>query len=497
MINGVVLTSSSLLMRGLGLIFNIYVSNQVGSEAIGVFSLVMSVYLFAITFANSGIGLACTCLVSEEFAKSNYEDGFKAVRTCLFFSVLLGFLSLLLIFITAPIISKTWLNGMISPKPLYIIGFGLPLIAVSSVINGYFCAIGKSFKNAISQVVELSAKMIITIFLLKLFHSSDIEVICSVLLLGDVISEVFSFTLNLILYFNSRNMYRSVCYRQKNFSMKRRIFNIAFPVAITSYIRSGLSSLKQFLIPSRLVLSGLSYSMAVSSYGLIQGIVMPILMFASVLLSSFSNLLIPEFSRLLAGGNPKRMKTVCEKIFQITFVFSIGIGYIFFFFSNEISLLVYQNIECGKWIKFLAPLVLFIYVDMVFDSILKGVNEQFGVMCCNILDLVLTIGFIYFLVPILGIEGYVFSICFSEILNFTISNIQLKRKIDYKIDWKMCVIFPLIIGFIGYGIITLVSSLFKDMTFAISSCIKIALFVFFYLLVYFVYYIFSNKKLTF
>ena len=61
-INGIILTSSSLLIRGAGLIFNIYVANKVGQEAIGIFSLVMSVYSFAITFATSGVSLACTCI---------------------------------------------------------------------------------------------------------------------------------------------------------------------------------------------------------------------------------------------------------------------------------------------------------------------------------------------------------------------------------------------------------------------------------------------------
>ena len=67
------MTITSCIMRGAGLIFNIYVANKVGQEAIGVFSLVMSVYTFAITFATSGLGLACTCIVSEEFEKKKFH----------------------------------------------------------------------------------------------------------------------------------------------------------------------------------------------------------------------------------------------------------------------------------------------------------------------------------------------------------------------------------------------------------------------------------------
>jgi len=81
-INGIVLTSSSLLIRGVGLVFSIYVANKVGQETIGIFSLVMSIYNFAITFATSGISLACTYIVSEEFAKKNFEKGVKYLGSC-------------------------------------------------------------------------------------------------------------------------------------------------------------------------------------------------------------------------------------------------------------------------------------------------------------------------------------------------------------------------------------------------------------------------------
>lgn len=104
-INGIILTSTSLLLRGIGLIFNIYVANHVGSETLGIFSLIMSIYMFAITVATSGIGTACTCLVSEEFEKSNYVNGLKVVKTCIIFALILGILASILIIVFAPFVS--------------------------------------------------------------------------------------------------------------------------------------------------------------------------------------------------------------------------------------------------------------------------------------------------------------------------------------------------------------------------------------------------------
>ena len=266
-INGIILTITALVMRGIGLVFNIYVANKVGAEAIGIFSLIMSVYNFAITVATSGIGIACTCIVSEEFAKGNYTNGIKAVKTSITFAILLGIIASIIVILFAPIISDTWLKNMVSEIPLYFISVGLPLIAVSSVINGYFSSVEKPYKSAISQILETSVKIIATISLLYFNSSKDIETICIFLILADVISEVFSFSLNIIFYLIDRRKYISK--RSLHVQMKKKIFTIAFPISITSCIRSGLSSLKQFLIPIRLELSGISYSLAVSKYGLI------------------------------------------------------------------------------------------------------------------------------------------------------------------------------------------------------------------------------------
>lgn len=459
-------------MRGAGLIFNIYVANQVGVQAIGVFSLVMSVYNFAITFSTSGIGLSCTCIVSEEFAKNNFSNGFKAVKTCMLFSLILGISGCLLLILFAPIISTIWLKNSISNLPIYAISIGLPFISISSVINGYFNSIGKSYQNAISQCFEFFIKIVATIVLLSFTINKGIDIICSALIFADVISELFSFTLNLIFYTIDKRKF--INNRSYTPDMSKRIFKISFPVAITSYIRSGLSSLKQFLIPARLQVSGLNYSLAVSKYGLINGMVMPILLFASFFINSFSSLLIPEYSRLQAGKNFNRMKTVSNKIFEFTFMFSFLVSGVFLFFANEISLVVYQNLETAKYIRILAPLVVFMYIDTIIDGILKGINSQFGVMCINIFDLIITILIIYFTVPVLGINGYILSIFISEIFNFISSYLLLRKKIDCKLNFLNLCLKPFIIVIISYFLSLIININFNN--FVLYVIFKIAIF---------------------
>ena len=51
--NGIILTATSLLMRSISMFFGIYISKKIGTETVGVFGLIMSVYMFFITLATS------------------------------------------------------------------------------------------------------------------------------------------------------------------------------------------------------------------------------------------------------------------------------------------------------------------------------------------------------------------------------------------------------------------------------------------------------------
>lgn len=411
------------------MLFGLYVSNKIGAEAVGMFNLVMSIYSFAITLATSGLSLACTCIVSEQFAKNNFIDGLKAVKSCLLFSLLLGLSSGFIVVIFSNIISNNLLNSRISSIPFFLISLGLPFIAISSVINGYFSAVRKGYKIAISQIIELTIKIIISILLLNFYPCKTIEEVCIYLVLADVISEICSCCLLTVLYTIDKKKYSKRSITQITF--KKKIFKITLPVSLTSYIRSGLSTIKQWIIPNRLVLFGIPYNIALAEYGKINGMTMSVLLFPNVLIASFSNLLIPEFSSLQAKNYKKRILEICKKIFFTVSIFSISISLIFFFFANEISLAIFQNLECAKYIKLLSPLILFIYLDNIIDNILKGLNKQFNVMICNILDLILTITILYFLLPALGLTGYILSIIISEIFNFCISFFQLYRTLQF------------------------------------------------------------------
>ena len=422
--------------------FNVYISNKIGTEALGIYSLLMSVYMFAITLANSGINLATTRIISEQDAFGLDAGIKKAMKKCLKYSLTMGFLACFILFTFSPIITTSFLHNKISDIPLKILALSLPFLSLSSCMNGYFSALRKVKKTVSSQVLEQFFKISFITFLINYFLPSGLEYACISLVLGSTLSELLSFLFLGFLFLRDTKKLTSPSFKDKNYT--KQILKIALPISATSYIRSGLSCFKQLLIPIQLEKSGLSCSKALSEYGIINGMVMPLIMFPCTFISSFSSLLIPEFSYMNARKEEEKMHFILNRILKLCFIFSFLIMGLFGCFSNELNNFIYPAANLTNYIRILCPLIVLMYIDNIVDSILKGLGKQVSVMGINILDLITSISLIYFLLPLKGIEGYIIVLFVSEIINSILSFIHLVKYTKLKIDFSNWLIKPLI-----------------------------------------------------
>lgn len=429
LINGFITSFIALLINTISMFFNIYISNRIGTEAIGAFSLLMSVYALAITISSSGVNISTIKIISEKQANNLSTELKSTSKQCLKIAGILGVCACFLFISLSKVISTYWLHNKVSHYTIYFISIALPFISMSSCMNGYFCAVRKMYKSASAQVIETITKIFSIIFLLNIWGNKGLEFVCLSLIVGDFISEVVSFVYLYIIYLFDINKLSSPRFDK---SCTKRFFSICAPVAITSYIKSGLSTLKHMLIPIKLEESGLSCLEALSKYGMISGMAMPIFMFPSVFINTFSNLLVPEITLFYEKKNFYKIKKCISIVFKIALSFAFCVFVIFALFSHEIGIAIYNNSEVGFYLKLLCPIVLFIYLDGIVDSILKGLNRQVGIMLCNILDSIVSISLICILLPQKGILGYIIVIFVSEILNLSISLLQLKKATCFK-----------------------------------------------------------------
>ena len=143
-INGCFLTFTIFILRSIGIFFSVYMARKIGSTAIGIFELLMSIYAFFVTFAQSGLSLACTRIVTENLATNDFSDINLTVRKCLFFSIFFGTFSSLLLCIMTAFLTKTVMHSQISKTIFFVISISLPFVSMRKYIVWIFSCCKKS-----------------------------------------------------------------------------------------------------------------------------------------------------------------------------------------------------------------------------------------------------------------------------------------------------------------------------------------------------------------
>lgn len=402
----------------------------------GHYQLMMSIYSFGVTFASSGANFATMRLISE-----NPDAKLSGIlKKCFLYALVFGFGSCGILLILAPFLGQSVLHQSNALLPLRIMALSLPFVAASGIIGGYFTAVRKIYKTAIIQIGEQLLKIGLTFGLLSLLLPRGEEYACLALILAGALGEGASFFASFCLY----RIDRKSDHGTKN--GKGGLLRIALPIAFSSYLRSGLVTVKNLLVPSQLQKYGMNHRQAVSAFGVIHGIVLPVILFPTSLLFSFSNLMIPEVAELRAksGNYSRRMTYFIDRSLQLTLLFSFGTAGFLFFFAEEL-MAAWGHQETGAvYLKMLALIVPVMYVDHTVDNMLKGLDEQVKSMKYNIIDSATSLILLFFLLPRFGTAGYVFLICFSEILNFTLSFRRLSQVSCFHLFFMRGILLPLL-----------------------------------------------------
>ncbi|MBO5212151.1 MAG: polysaccharide biosynthesis protein [Clostridia bacterium] len=424
-LNALILSCASIIMRAISVSFNIFVSNKIGAEAMGLITLTTSVYGLAITLATSGINLAVVRLVSASISKNDGNTP-KIMRSAFIYASVFSLSAGFILFISAKNIGAFVLDDIRTASSLKLLSFTLFPIAISSVLNGYFYAVRRVYKNVIVQFCENGVKIGFTLAFLFILAPWGMELACISVIAAGAIAEVASLIINVILFFFDRRIHS----RNESKSLEKsgffdKIFFAAFPLGVSAYVRAALSTVEHLAIPWGLKKSGASASSALSNYGILHGMVFPVLLFPSCVLNSFSSLLVPELSASLAQKNTARISHIVSKVFSFSLLFSIAVSGIFISFSYEIGYFLYGSYEAGEFIKLLSSLIPLMYLDGAVDAMLKGLGEQLYTMRVNIADSLISVVLIVALLPSFGIKGYIGVIFITELLNTSLSIVKL------------------------------------------------------------------------
>lgn len=441
--NAAILTATGLVLRAAGMFFRIYIAARIGAEGMGLHQLIFTVYTMATTLATAGLSVAATRLSAQMLASDDPARARAAMRSTLALGLGLGCAAAALLFFGAGTAAEYWLKDARAALSLRILAPSLPFMAVSACQRGFFMARRKVGPNARAQLFEQVVRIGVVAACIGAAAPRGVEAACAAVVLGNTVSEAASW------------LYLECCYRRELRAVPRtagrpvpglaaRLREIVVPIAANQYLTGLLRTVENVMVPGRLALFVGGHAAALSQYGALKGMAMPVLFFPFSFLSTLSTLLLPEITEAHAKNRRAALERLISRVLLLTLVLSVLAGGLFTQFAKEIGLVLYQSAEIGFYLSVLGPLTPFMYLESMVDGILKGLGEQLSSFRYAVVDSVVRIVLIWLLVPRLGMKGFLFVMLVSNLLTSLLNLQRLLRVTGLRIHWMRWVVKPVI-----------------------------------------------------
>ena len=414
-----ILTIAGFISRILGFFYRIWLSDQLGSELLGIYQMIFPISGVCYTIYASGIQTAISKLTAER--KSSLSVFFHGLSLSLFLSLVLSFC----LYESAPFLATRFLFEERTVTPLRLLSFMFPFGAISACCNGYYYGKSNSRFPAISQLTEQIIRIACAYALAFFFQSISFS--CELAVLVLVIGEAFASIVSIL------SLFISECHgkwKKKRQLVKHNLKDVAFlalPLTTHRLIINLLHSFEATLVPFTLQQSGLTKTAALSFYGILNGMAFPFIFFPTALTGSLSVLLLPVVSR----ANQENNSTYLSKVIRRSLTFSGILGFFctgfFLLFGDFLGNWVFHEPLAGTYITILSWLCPFMYLSSTLSSILNGLGKVYHTFIISIVSLCLKIGCLLLLVPKFGMPAYFFSLLSSQIFTTLAEAIVLSK----------------------------------------------------------------------
>ncbi len=440
--NAAILTATGLVLRAAGMFFRIYLAARIGAQGMGLYQLIYTVYNMAVTVATAGLSVAATRLSAQLLASKDPANVRAAMRCTLALGLALGLAAAALLFAGAGLAAKWWLADARAALSLRVLAPSLPFMSVSACLRGFFMARRKVGPNSRAQIFEQIVRIGVVAACIDAALPYGPERACAAVMLGSTVSEALSW------------LYMEWCYRRELRDVPRsaahpeqgllgQLWAIIAPIAANQYLTGLLRTIENVMVPGCLALFTQNREAALSQYGALKGMAMPVIFFPFSFLATISTLLLPEITEAHTQGRREVLERLISRVMLVTLVLSILAGGLFTQFAKEIGLILYQSAEVGFYLSVLGPLMPFMYLESMVDGILKGLGEQLSSFRYAALDSVVRIALIYLLLPRLGMKGFLYVMLVSNLLTSLLNLNRLLSVTGIRIRWMRWVIKPL------------------------------------------------------
>ena len=360
------LSASHFIVRVIGFFNRIWLSRALGAQAMGLVELTHSAQMLLITPVVSGLPAA----VSRMCAKSQPERQARVLRCGISLALLTGVPVAALAFVFRTQLAL-WLGDLRTLPALLIYLPCIPVLGVSCALNGYYYGKGKPVPPALSELLEQLVRLFLCIRLVFALRGWPTMLRAAIPAAASLLGETASLVLMLLI------AARAILFAPGEGSRRavyREMLSLALPLTGMKLVSSLMRTVQSTLIPARLQVSGLPASEALSRFGMLSGMLMPVLMLPSFITCSLCMVAAPELTRRQANGTPQ--KNLVRRILGGTLLVGLGAMAAVWLFAPLIAGTLYRQAELLPLLRRCCVLVPVMALTQVVSGLMNGLGLQ-------------------------------------------------------------------------------------------------------------------------
>lgn len=457
-----ILTLAGSLSRIIGFFYRIFLSHTIGAEGMGIYQLIFPVYTMAISLTASGIQTVIARNVSAKMALNDRKGSRDTLISGLLLSVSFSLVVSFILNQNASFIANQLISEPRCEDLIRLLSYSIPFCCIHNCINGYYLGLRRSDIPAITQLLEQTVRVGVSymVYVIMIERGLAVTPILAVagLVCEEIVSGLFCITA-IFIHFKPGGRKGSHKYslRQVESSIPslhhmKSILTLSLPLTVNRVLLNLLQSVEAVLIPVRLQLFGLNNSQALSVYGVLNGMALPLVLFPSAITSSISMMLLPTISQAQASNNQKQIAYTIENTIRYCLMLGILCTGVFLLFGKDMGILLYQNENAGQFIIILAWICPFLYLGTTLSSILNGLGKTTTSFIHNTFSLAIRILFVLFAIPRFGIIGYLWGVLASQLCIAGLALYNLHKSVAFRFDSVNWVLKPILMLLISAGI---------------------------------------------
>lgn len=446
------LTFSLLLVKIIGFIYKVPLAHLLTDEGMGYFNSAYTIFTFFYMICSGGIPKAVAILVTEMKVRGREDVAvfiLKSLGVALF---IIGsvFATALVVFSAS---FANFIGNSLSRFSLVCIAPTLAFVGVGGVFRGYLNGIGKLAPIGISQLIEGAIKFVLGLFFaicgIRLGYS--LPLVSAMTILGITVGTMFS---SVYLFFCvNRNMskFKECKFTSSNerSNIIKRIIIIATPITLTSAL-SGFSAVVDLgLIMRGLMSIGYTEAEANGLYGNFTTLVIPMLNFATAMLSPIAVAALPHLTEKHTVKCHDELNDSVSGFMRVTMLLAAPAAFAMLFFSKEILYLLFADQSASiafLQLSLISPSIIFIAALTLINTLLEATGNVRAPLYAMLGGAAVKLAVSYLLISDVrfGISGATIGTNLSYLTSLIIASVFMVKKTSVRLDAVFKSIGPII-----------------------------------------------------